>query len=181
MTRVLNCGSHEGLHALRHRVLESVPDCEVVSLTPEHAVEVLACKNFDVLVLCYQMSNEFADAICIKFRHANPAGRVVAIVGVPWTRMCEADITVDAHKPSALTAAVASYPEACSTFKHGRRLSFSDDATWAGWSCDRCCWHLPRKPGIADHKIQAEFDRHSCEAFARETWQSETAAPTDNE
>lgn len=170
MIRVLNCSPHEELRELRHTVLSTAPECEVTSATPNAGMGLLAREKFDVLVICYQMQNEEGDALCIEFRHINPAGRTIAIVGVPCARECEADVVVDAHRPAALLAAIASYPAARAEFQYERRLRFHDDPKWKGWSCDRCCWNRPASAATSEADsimMRPEFDKHSCEAFRR--------------
>jgi hypothetical protein len=60
-------------------------------------------------------------------------------------------------------------------WKHERRLVFATSEKWSGWFCERCCWNR-RLPSLLKERdplasrIQAEFDTHDCEVFARENW-----------
>jgi len=54
-----------------------------------------------------------------------------------------------------------------------RRLLFAKSERWSGWFCERCCWNHPQPRLEAERaqvakNIQAEFDEHSCETFARQ-------------
>jgi hypothetical protein len=40
---------------------------------------------------------------------------------------------------------------------------------WTGWTCERRCWNVPDR-SIEATEVEAEFDAHSCEAFARANW-----------
>jgi ActR/RegA family two-component response regulator len=57
-----------------------------------------------------------------------------------------------------------------------RRLVFDSSAQWSGWFCERCCWHR-RAPEKDTERIafaasvDAEFNAHNCEEFARSNWQ----------
>jgi hypothetical protein len=126
---------------------------------------------FDVLVFCNQMDNKFADILCLEFRRANPEGRIVGISGGPLAMKAKSDVIVDAHDPRELVLAITSYPVRKSQFQYERRLTFEETGKWKGWSCERCCWNVPQAEAPTDQaKIQADFDAHSCEAFARENW-----------
>jgi len=132
MLRVLNCGTNEELRALRHQVIARSDCCEVVSPSLQEAVARLRNgEHFDVLVVC-QMVNQFADVLCVEFRRANPAGRIIGTTGGLWITKCESDITVDAREPSELVAAVTSYAASKAKFKN-ERLIFSRDGKWADW------------------------------------------------
>lgn len=180
MLCILNCCSNDQLRTLRHQILAQV-SCEVVSPRPEDALAAVKSKKYDVLVVCHPAVDRIFDTLCLEFRHANPAGRVIAIQGAARSvAICEADITVDAYDPKALVEAITSYPELRSKFKHERRLTHSEKGTFVGWYCDRCCWNRP-EPGPAEDRaayargVQADFETHSCEAYAREEWGPEAA------
>jgi ActR/RegA family two-component response regulator len=69
-----------------------------------------------------------------------------------------------------LEASIKAYLET-----HERRLVFDRSEKWAGWLCLRCCWNRPVPKDSAEYatlteSIQAEFDAHDCEAFARQNW-----------
>ena len=56
-----------------------------------------------------------------------------------------------------------------------RRLVFDSSEKWAGWYCASCCWNRPEPKSESERRalaarIDAEFDAHSCETFAREQW-----------
>ena len=58
-----------------------------------------------------------------------------------------------------------------------RRLVFDHDGKWAGWHCASCCWNRPAPNSEAQRQVlaaqvNAEFEAHDCEAFARENWKS---------
>jgi CheY-like chemotaxis protein len=65
---------------------------------------------------------------------------------------------------------------------HERRLEFESSKRWTGWVCARCCWSRPQ-PTSEDERvalaasINAEFDTHNCEVFARESWEKILDAP----
>lgn len=174
MVRVLNCCGNEELRTLRHQILAAA--CETVSAAPELALAEIRSRKHDVLVICDPAIDQFADTLCLEFRRANPAGRIVAVQGATrTTAICEADVTVDAYDPQALVAAITSYPEARSKFRHERRLSYSEAGNFRGWSCDRCCWNRPEPKVHIDREayvrsVEREFRAHSCEAYAREEW-----------
>jgi hypothetical protein len=52
---------------------------------------------------------------------------------------------------------------------------FDKSEKWSGWFCERCCWNR-RAPEHENERvalaaaIDAEFDAHDCEAFARQSW-----------
>ncbi len=61
-------------------------------------------------------------------------------------------------------------------WKHDRILTFVM-GPWSGWFCQRCCWHrrLPSDFGQRDilaRTIEEEFQAHSCEQYAQQTWQN---------
>lgn len=56
-----------------------------------------------------------------------------------------------------------------------RRLVFDNSERWAGWYCAGCCWNRPEPKSESERRalaarIDAEFDAHNCETFAREHW-----------
>ena len=60
-----------------------------------------------------------------------------------------------------------------------RRLIFDNSEKWAGWYCAGCCWNRPEPQSESERhalaaRIDAEFDAHSCETFARENWEEQT-------
>lgn len=68
-------------------------------------------------------------------------------------------------------------------WKHERRLVLVASPTWMGWFCERCYWHitLDTVPAEGQHslEIQAQFDAHDCEEFARQNWTSEVESPVE--
>jgi ActR/RegA family two-component response regulator len=60
-----------------------------------------------------------------------------------------------------------------------RRLVFDNSGKWAGWYCAGCCWNRPEPKSESERlalaaQIDAEFNAHCCEAFAREYWKENT-------
>jgi DNA-binding response OmpR family regulator len=60
-----------------------------------------------------------------------------------------------------------------------RRLIFDNSQKWAGWYCAGCCWNRPAPKSEGERialaaRIDAEFDAHNCEVFARENWEEQT-------
>jgi hypothetical protein len=58
-------------------------------------------------------------------------------------------------------------------------LIFDNSEKWAGWCCAGCCWNRPEPQSESERhalaaRIDAEFDAHSCETFARENWEEQT-------
>jgi len=56
-----------------------------------------------------------------------------------------------------------------------RRLVFDNSEKWAGWYCAGCCWNRPEPKSETERRalaarIDAEFEAHRCEPFAREHW-----------
>ena len=63
-----------------------------------------------------------------------------------------------------------------------RRLIFDNSEKWAGWYCASCCWNRPEPKSESERsalaaRIDAEFDAHNCETFARENWKNRLADP----
>jgi ActR/RegA family two-component response regulator len=58
-------------------------------------------------------------------------------------------------------------------YQAGRRLVFDSSEKWSGWFCERCCWNRPvplsesKRVALAG-RINADFNAHNCEAFARQ-------------
>lgn len=56
-----------------------------------------------------------------------------------------------------------------------RRLDFERSTKWTGWVCSRCCWNRQQPAADGERaalaaRINAEFNVHNCELFARESW-----------
>jgi len=65
-----------------------------------------------------------------------------------------------------------------------RRLVFVATAIMAGWWCEPRCWHLTLgneahdvRPVFAFLGVQAQFDAHECEEYARLKWTSVESEP----
>ena len=76
-----------------------------------------------------------------------------------------------------LEAQVRAYLEA-----RERRLVFDSSAQWSGWFCERCCWNRRAPERDAERvalaaTVDAEFNAHNCEEFARSNWQLLNAEP----
>jgi ActR/RegA family two-component response regulator len=56
-----------------------------------------------------------------------------------------------------------------------RGLEFESSTKWTGWVCSRCCWNHQQSASDGERaalaaSINAEFNAHDCELFARKSW-----------
>jgi DNA-binding response OmpR family regulator len=86
---VLSVGTIPELLNLRAEVLRSA-GYEVVSTTlPGQAEFRIANDDYNVLLLCYSIADEWQQRLIQRFRETHPNGRVVAISNVPYARTPE--------------------------------------------------------------------------------------------
>ena len=77
--KVLVCSPNLDLAQLRAAVLKTA-DCEVVCpVSQSDAIQLMKEENFDVLVICYEYSEEAGQEICDAFKHLNPQGKILVM------------------------------------------------------------------------------------------------------
>lgn len=77
--RVLSCSPNLDLAMLRAAVLRTA-ECEVVCpVSQSDAIQIMQEERFDVLLICYDYSDEAGEEICDAFKKANPGGRIIAL------------------------------------------------------------------------------------------------------
>ena len=77
--RVLSCSPNLDLAMLRAAVLRTA-QCEVVCpVSQVDAFAIMLEEKFDVLLICYDYSDEAGQEICDAFKKSNPAGRIIAL------------------------------------------------------------------------------------------------------
>lgn len=106
--KVLVCSPNLDLAQLRAAVLKTA-DCEVVCpVSQSDAIELMKEEKFDVLVICYEYSEEAGQEICDAFKHTNPQGKILVMRKSHRESACpDAQETVHAlDGPSALIRAV---------------------------------------------------------------------------
>jgi CheY-like chemotaxis protein len=106
--KVLVCSPNLDLAQLRAAVLKTA-DCEVVCpVSQTDAIELMREEKFDVLVLCYEYSEEAGQDICDTFKHLNPRGKILVMRKSHKEAACP-DVKNTVHAldgPSALIRAV---------------------------------------------------------------------------
>lgn len=106
--KVLACSPNLDLAQLRAAVLKTA-DCEVVCpVSQSDAIELMKEEKFDVLVICYEYSEEAGQEICDAFKHVNPQGRILVMRKSHKEAACP-DVKNTVHAldgPSALIRAV---------------------------------------------------------------------------
>ncbi len=106
--KVLVCSPNLDLAQLRAAVLKTA-DCEVVCpVSQSDAIELMKEEIFDVLVICYEYTEEAGQEICDAFKHINPQGKILVMRKSHHEAACpEVKNTVHAlDGPSALIRAV---------------------------------------------------------------------------
>ncbi len=79
ISRVLSCSPNLDLAQLRAAVLKTA-DCEVVCpVSQNDAIHLMKKEHFDVLVICYEYTDEAGQEICDEFKHVNPAGKILVL------------------------------------------------------------------------------------------------------
>ena len=77
--RVLSCSPNLDLAQLRAAVLRSA-DCDVmVPVSEEDALRIMKEDCFDVLLICYDYSEEAGKEICNAYQKSNPKGRIIVL------------------------------------------------------------------------------------------------------
>ena len=77
--RVLSCSPNLDLAQLRAAVLRSA-DCDViVPVSEEDALRLMQGHSFDVLLICYDYSEQAGKEICDAFKKSNPKGRIIVL------------------------------------------------------------------------------------------------------
>jgi len=107
MTRVLNCGVDDELRRLRALILETW-GCTVVSAkTAGDAIREMNSRQFDVLLLCYQLGIDAGKQVSDEFRRRFPGGKLVVIENVPTDpNVLGANVVVSAYHPADMVSAV---------------------------------------------------------------------------
>lgn len=106
--KVMVCSPNLDIAQLRAAVLKTA-DCEVVCpVSQSDALELMKEEGFDVLVVCYEYSEEAGQEICDAFKHLNPGGKILVMRKSHHNAACpEAAETVHAlDGPGALIRAV---------------------------------------------------------------------------
>ena len=106
--KVLVCSPNLDLAQLRAAVLKTA-DCEVVCPVSQFdAIELMKEEKFDVLVICYEYTEEAGQEICDAFKHINPQGKILVMRKSHHEAACP-DVKNTVHAldgPSALIRAV---------------------------------------------------------------------------
>ena len=77
--RVLSCSPNLDLAQLRAAVLKTA-DCEVVCpVSQQDAIRLMTEERFDVLIVCYEYTEEAGQEICDAFKHSNPNGTILQL------------------------------------------------------------------------------------------------------
>jgi DNA-binding NarL/FixJ family response regulator len=77
--RVLSCSPNLDLAQLRAAVLKTA-DCEVVCpVSQKDALQLMTEEHFDVLLICYEFTDEAGQEICDEFKHVNPSGKILVL------------------------------------------------------------------------------------------------------
>jgi DNA-binding NarL/FixJ family response regulator len=106
--RVLSCSPNLDLAQLRAAVLKTA-DCDVVCpVSQKDAIQLMQEENFDVLLICYEYSNEVGQEICDEFKHVNPSGKILVLRKSHHDAACpDVENTIHAlDGPAALIRAV---------------------------------------------------------------------------
>ena len=77
--RVLSCSPNLDLAMLRAAVLRTA-ECDVLCpVSQGDAIRIMQEERFDVLLICYDYSEEAGEEICDAFKKSNPGGRIIAL------------------------------------------------------------------------------------------------------
>lgn len=78
-SRVLSCSPNLDLAQLRAAVLRTA-GCEVLCpVSQKDAIQLMREKQFDVLLICYEYTDEAGQEICDEFKHASPGGKILVL------------------------------------------------------------------------------------------------------
>jgi DNA-binding NarL/FixJ family response regulator len=110
MIRVLSCSPNLDLALLRAAVLKTA-SCDVVCRVSQvDALQQITTDHFDVLLVCYEYSQEAGQHICNAFKHRHPEGKIVVLRKSHRDSACpERDVDNVVHAlegPGALIEAV---------------------------------------------------------------------------
>ena len=101
--RVLSCSPNLDLAMLRGAVLRTA-ECDVVCpVSQTDAINIMQEEKFDVLLICYDYSEEAGEEICDAFKKSNPDGRIIALRKSHRDAACAAEVGLRQLRPAGPT------------------------------------------------------------------------------